>query len=82
MKSSEAIGESSNRRNILAPFEPPSANIKQPKREPRDAKIPTFDTELILQLVRDSRQEQGLSERISEPSVIARLAVLVGGGRK
>ena len=82
MKSSKATGESSNIRATLAPCEPLRANVETPKEEPRGANIPTFDRDLILRLVRDSRREQGLSERISDQSVIARLSVLVGGGRR
>ena len=36
-----------------------------------------FDFEVVQRLVRESRREQGLSERITDPGVIARLAVLV-----
>jgi len=36
-----------------------------------------FDPELIQKLVRESRRGQGLPEQVSDPALIARLAVLV-----
>ena len=39
--------------------------------------LTAFDPETIQRIVRESRREQGLPERISDPSVIARLATMV-----
>ena len=36
-----------------------------------------FDPELVRQIVRDSRRDQGLPAQVSDPGVIARLAVMV-----
>lgn len=43
--------------------------------------VPThfFNPEVIQQIVRESRASQGLSPTITDPAVIARLAVLVKG---
>jgi hypothetical protein len=40
---------------------------------------PAFDPAIVRELVRSSRAAQGLADRITDPSVIARLAVLVNG---
>ena len=37
----------------------------------------SFAPEVVQRLVRESRREQGLSERITDPGALARLAVLV-----
>ena len=44
--------------------------------------VSLFDKNVVKRLVSESRREQGLPETVSDSSVIARLAILVGGGRK
>ena len=48
-----------------------------PHALPKPAPVTAFDPETIQRIVRESRREQGLPERISDPSVMAKLAVLV-----
>ena len=46
--------------------------------------VPTHfvNLEIVRLIVRGSRLAQGLPEKVSDPSVLARLAVLVTGGGK
>jgi len=46
---------------------------------PRGGLLAWLDPEAILRIVRESRNDQGLPERITEPSVLSRLAILVRG---
>ena len=48
-----------------------------PHALPKPAPVTAFDPETIQRIVRESRREQGLPERISDPSVIARIATMV-----
>ena len=38
--------------------------------------------DVVTRLVRDSRKAQGLPERISDPAVLSRLAVLIAAARQ
>lgn len=49
-------------------------------RNPASTPVPSarFSGDVVAEIVRRTRAEQGLPARISDPTVLARLAVLIG----
>lgn len=54
----------------------PGPNASHPER------LPQFDPTVIAEIVARTRAEQGLPPTISDPAVLARLAVMVQGGNR